>query len=266
MMTELDIRKAICDVGRRMVAKNLAAATDGNISVRIAPGRYLCTPSGVSKGFMKPHDIVVADGKGNMIAGEGRVTTEFFTHLAAYEERSDINAVVHAHPPKAIGFSVAGQSLAECILPEVVMSIGGVPTTEYATPGTQEGNAVIRDLIRKCDALLLDRHGAVTVGIDVYDAYYKMEKIEHAAETLLVARLLGDVRTLERRELEKLSEARRAYGASGKAYPCGGAECSLAPGAPATADNPAWDEIIAETLRILGRANAPESSPPSGSP
>ena len=218
MTTELDLRKAMCDVGRRMYLKNLVAATDGNISIRIAPDRFLCTPSGISKGYMEPGDMIIADEKGNKLAGKGRVTTEFLTHLAAYEERPDIRAVCHAHPPKAVGFSLAGVSLAEYVLPEVVMTFGGIPTTEYATPASAEGNKVIRDLIRRCDALLLMRHGAVTVGIDVYDAYHKMEKIEHAAETLLAAHLLGEVRPLSMEEVEKLNQARERYGAGGRAY------------------------------------------------
>ena len=250
-MTELEIRKAICDVGRRMYEKNLVAATDGNISVRLGPSRFLCTPSSVSKGYMQPHEIILADAEGKKLSGPGRVTTEFFTHLAAYEERSDIAAVCHAHPPKAIGFSVAGVSLAECVLPEVVMSIGGIPTTDYATPGTREGNAVVRELIRQADAVILDRHGAVTVGVDVFDAYYKMEKIEHAAETLLVARLLGEVRSLSPQEIDKLAEARRLYGARGKAYSRGAAECSLTPG---NQHDPQYERIIQETLRILGKS------------
>ena len=188
-MTEPESREAICEVGRRLYAKNLAVATDGNVSVRLGPNRYLCTPSGVSKGFMAPEDLIIADGTGAKISGDGKVTSEFFTHLAAYEERPDINAVIHAHPAKAIAFTLAGISLAECILPEVVYSIGGIPTTEYATPATREGSEVIRPLIRQCDAVMLNRHGAVTVGVNVFDALFKMEKVEHAAETLLLGEL-----------------------------------------------------------------------------
>lgn len=222
-MTELDLRKQICEVGRRMYAKNLVAATDGNISVRLGAGRFLCTPSGVSKGFLEPNDIVVADAKGNKVSGKGKVTSEFYTHLAAYEERSEMNAVVHAHPPKAIGFTLAGVSLAECILPEVVYSIGGIPTSNYATPATREGSEAIRALIRTCDALMMDRHGAITIGVNAIDALFKMEKIEHAAESLLTAHLLGRIRRLEADEVEKLYRVRDAYGVSGRAFKC--AEC-----------------------------------------
>lgn len=252
-MTELELRKAICEVGRRLYAKNLAVATDGNISVRLGPNRYLCTPSGVSKGFMAPNDLIVADGKGSKISGSGKVTSEFYTHLAAYEERADMHAVIHAHPPKAIAFTLAGISLAECVLPEVVYSIGGIPTTEYATPATREGSEVIRGLIRQCDAVMLDRHGAVTVGVNVFDALFKMEKVEHAAETLLTAHLLGQVPRLTRDEVEKLYVVRKDYGVSGKAFKCdscGNASGDSCPSSAVQSSN--LDHIVQDTLRVLG--------------
>lgn len=250
-MTELDLRKAICEAGRRLYAKNLVAATDGNISVRLGPNRYLCTPSGVSKGFMAVNDLIVADAKGHKISGDGKVTSEFTTHLAAYEERPDMNAVVHAHPPKALGFTIAGLSLADCVLPEVIYTIGGIPTADYATPATPEGAVAIRDLIKKCDALMMDRHGALTVGVNVFDALFKMEKIEHAAESLLTARLLGNVRRLEGPEIEKLYKVREAYGVSGRAYKCAEESCGCEAETPPGGEH--LDEIIDETLRVLGR-------------
>ena len=220
MSSDSEVRELICEMGRRLYAKGLVAATDGNISARYGADQFICTPSGVSKGFMKPEDLVIADKSGNKVSGLGKVTSEFFTHLAAYEERPDINAVVHAHPPKAIAITLVGLSLADCLLPEVVMSLGGIPTTSYATPGTKEGNSVVREYISKCDALLLDRHGAVTVGHDVENAYFKMEKLEHAAETIFSAHLLGEIRSLGKEEVQRLYEAREAYGASGKVFPC----------------------------------------------
>lgn len=252
-MTELELRKAICEVGRRLYSKNLVAATDGNISVRLGPGRFLCTPSGVSKGFMAVNDLIVADGKGQKISGDGKVTSEFTTHLAAYEERPDMNAVVHAHPPKALGFTIAGISLSDCVLPEVIYTIGGIPTADYATPATPEGAVAIRGLIRKCDALMMDRHGALTVGVNVFDALFKMEKIEHAAESLLIARLLGNVRRLEGPEIEKLYKVREAYGVSGRAYQCTSDACRQ-PG-DAQQEEADLDTIIDDTLRVLGRSS-----------
>jgi len=251
-MTELELRKAICEVGRRLYVRNLVAATDGNVSVRMGPGRYLCTPSGVSKYDMAPNDIIIADGKANKISGAGKVTSEFFTHLAAYEERPDVNAVVHAHPPKALGFTLAGVSMADCVLPEVVYTIGGIPTAEYATPATPEGGAAIRKLVRECDAILMDRHGALTVGVNPFDALYKMEKIEHAAETLFVARCLGDVPRLSPDEVRKLYKVRERYGVSGYAYKCA---CNdPIEQARATEAHPELDRTVEETLRLLGRA------------
>ena len=219
MSTESELRALICEVGRRMYAKNLVSATDGNISVALGEGRYLISPSGVSKGFMQPREIIIADGAGQKVAGEGKVSSEFFTHLAAYEERPEIRAVVHAHPPKAVGCTLAGFSLTDYLLPEVVFAVGGIPVTAYATPGTVEGAGVIRELIRECDAVLLDRHGAVTVGLDLLDAYYKMEKVEHAAESILTAQALGSPKTLSDAQFERILEARKAYGATGKVYP-----------------------------------------------
>lgn len=217
-VSEMELREIICEVGRRMYDKNLVSATDGNISYKLEDDRYLITPSGVSKGFMQPDDILIADGKGERIAGDGKVSSEFFTHLACYEERPDICAVVHAHPPKAVGFTLAERPLTEYLLPEVVFALGGIPTSEYATPGTPEGAGVVREYIGKADAVMLDRHGAVTVGESVLDAYFKMEKLEHAAETIFTARLLGSTNPLDEEQIQKLFANRADYGATGKVY------------------------------------------------
>ncbi|MBN2308943.1 MAG: class II aldolase/adducin family protein [Candidatus Hydrogenedentes bacterium] len=217
MTTERSLREAICEVGRRMYARNLVAATDGNISVRLEPDRFLCTPSGVSKGFMSPDDIVVANAQGEKIVGRGKVTTEFFTHLAAYEQRPDIGAVVHGHPPIVTGLTLAGLGMEQVFLPEVGYALGPIPTADYATPGTKEGAGVIREWIGKCDALLLDRHGAICVGKDVFDALFKLEKVEHAAEAFVVARSLGTVRLMQPEELARLRPVREEYGVTGRA-------------------------------------------------
>ncbi len=218
MTSESDLREEICEAGRRMYARNLIAATDGNLSARIGEDRYLCTRSGVGLGDMQASDLVIADAAGEKLEGDGKVSSEFFTHLAAYEERPDVSAVVHAHPPKAVALTLAGLSMEEFALPELVVSLGGVPTTAYATPGTKEGGEVIRELIRRCDALLLDRHGALTVGNSVFDAYLKMEKVEHAAESLFAAHLLGRVRMMDEGEIERLLKSRAAYGVTGKHF------------------------------------------------
>lgn len=202
----------MCDLGRRLYARNLVAATDGNLSVRLGDDRYLCTPSGVSKGTMAPEDLVIADSSGHLVEGRGKVTSEFFTHLAAYEERPDISAVVHAHPLVATALTIAGFGMMEPILPEVVFALGEIPTAEYATPGTKEGAGVVRGPIRHHDAVLLDKHGAITVGKSLLEAYLKMEKLEHAAQVIMTARLLGNLTTLDTAQIGRIQDAADAYG------------------------------------------------------
>jgi L-fuculose-phosphate aldolase len=210
-MHESALREAVCDAGRRLHARNLVAATDGNISVRLPGGLFLVTPSGVSKADLEPDALVVADAAGTRVSGGGRVSSEFLTHLAAYEERPDIQAVVHAHPPCAVALTLAGRDLRTPLLPELVMGLGPVPTAPYATPGTPEGAASVRGVIRHADAVLMDRHGSLAVGHSVLDAYFKTEKLEHAAETLFRAFLLGDPRPLNADELARIDAARAAY-------------------------------------------------------
>lgn len=218
------LRELICALGRRMYDRNLVAATDGNLSVRLSADRYLCTPSGVSKGFMTPKDLVIADGEGKRIEGGGKVTSEFFTHLAAFEERPDVNAVVHAHPLTATALTTMGISLEDPVIPEVVVALGGVPTAPYATPGTREGADVLREYIRECDAVMLYRHGAVTVGGSLLEAYHKLEKLEHAAELILLLKQLGEPPLLDKEQLVKLVACRGPYGAKGKFWPIAGME------------------------------------------
>lgn len=222
-MDEHKLREMVCEVGRLMHARNLVAATDGNISMRLVTDRFLCTPSGVSKARMRPKDLLIANGRGEKVEGTGNVTSEFFTHLAAYEERPDIRAVVHAHPPTAIALTLADISLETPVIPEMVVGFGSVPTAGYATPGTREGAEVLRPLVRNGDVILLYRHGAVTVGMDPLDAYFKMEKLEHAAEIVFMTYLLGRTPPpLGHSEIERLIACRGPYGLKGKAFPIPG--------------------------------------------
>ena len=210
-MTERELRIHICDVGRRLYNRGLIAGADGNISLRLPRGRLLTTPSGCSKGFMKPEDLVLTDMAGSPLGG-GSPSSELKLHLAVYRKRPDVSAVIHAHPPKAVAFTLAGVSLEECIMPEVLMYMGTVPTTRYATPASQEGADVIEEVIEKHDAILLDRHGAVTVGQTLLQAWERMDKLEHYAEIVLSARQLGAVRTLTVDELERLAKNAAQYG------------------------------------------------------
>ncbi len=198
------IRREIIEIGKLLYERGLSAATDGNISFRIAEDRILITASGTCLGELEPTDIIYADLSGNKLSGDGNVSSETPMHLAIYNCRADVKAVVHAHPPIATGFTIAGISLAGCVIPEIVMTMGEVPTTRYATPSTAEGASVVKELITNHDALLLDRHGAITIGRTLQEAFYKMEKIEYAAKVTLTARQLGNTRNLTAEELERL--------------------------------------------------------------
>jgi L-fuculose-phosphate aldolase len=203
MGTERKLRQKLVQVCRMLHHKNLIAAMDGNVSVKFGDG-LLTTPSGVNKGFLEEDQVILVDWNGRVIEGTGQPTSEMALHLAVYRLRPEVEAVVHAHPPLATAFSIAGISLEDFVLPEVVMTMGVIPTASYATPTTPEVPDTIRNLILKHDALILERHGALTVGRDLMDAYNKMEKLEHAALIIFSALQLGRVRCLPPREVEKL--------------------------------------------------------------
>jgi L-fuculose-phosphate aldolase len=207
MESEQALKQEIVTICRMMHQKNLIAGCDGNVSVK-CNDFLLATPSGVNKGFLRPEQIIAVDWEGRLIQGEGQPTSEMAMHLAVYRLRSEVSAVIHAHPPLVTAFSVAGITLEEFVLPEVVMSLGLVPTAAYATPSTPDVSKSIQGLIERYDALILERHGALTVGQDLMDAYNKMEKLEHSALVILTALQLGRVRLLPPREVEKLMQMR----------------------------------------------------------
>jgi L-fuculose-phosphate aldolase len=217
---EQRLRAEIVEVGRRLYERGFVAATDGNISVRLDPGRLLATPTGVSKGFMTPDMMVITDLAGRQLAGVGKPSTELLMHLAVYEMRPDVHAVVHAHPPTATGFAVAGIPLDRAVLAEVVTTLGSIPIAEYGTPSTRELADAVRSYVKAHDGLLLANHGAVTMGVDLRRATYKMETIEHFATISLVARLLGRERLLSREEVMRLQELRGMYGIASPAPIC----------------------------------------------
>ncbi len=209
---EWQYRREIVEIGREIHGRGLVAASDGNISVRLGADRVLMTPSGFSLGRLRPQDLVIIDFNGRCLCGEKRVSSEYRLHLHVYELRPDVKAIVHAHPPVANGFTFAGVELQACAIPEVVATLGNIPTTEYATPSTEEGAQVIGDVIRDHDAIMLQRHGSVTVGKNLLDAYHKLEKLEHSAQVLLAAHSLGNVRKLSTEEAVKLAELRERMG------------------------------------------------------
>jgi L-fuculose-phosphate aldolase len=249
MTTEYAIRREMVEIGRRMYEKDLVAATDGNISFRLGDDRFLITPTGSCLGYLKASDLVLIDSAGSP-RSPGRPTSEYRLHLEVYRQRKDVSAVVHGHPPVCTAFSVAGETLDRCVLPEVVFTLGAIPTAPYGTPTTDEPPRMVREQIGSCDAMILDRHGTLTVGPSLYEAFYKLEKIEHTARVILAARTLGRVRVLSPEQVEKLLEVRKTAGLTGKilhcvcASPGDGGECGLD-------ENRLTRTIAGEVLKII---------------
>ena len=196
--------REIVQVGRRLYERGLVGGGEGNISVRLDAARVLATPSGVSKGFLDPAALVVTDMQGKQLTGEGRPSSELKMHLRIYGLRPDVQAVVHAHPPTATGFAIAGLSFDECVVPEIIATLGRVPLVPYATPSTEEVPDRIVPYVASHDALLLANHGAVTYGSNLEGAINAMESIEQAARSMLVAHLLGRVNRLSREDVDRL--------------------------------------------------------------
>lgn len=195
--TEPQLRDEVVQVCHLMWQRGYVAATDGNVSVRLDGERFLCTPSGFSKGLIRAEELVVVDWDARPVgprygaAADLLPSSEMLTHLEAYRRRSDVNAVVHAHPPVAVALSIAGISLARCLLPEVVLAFGIIPTSDYATPSSSKGADVLRRHIERYDAVILQRHGSLTVGDSALDAYLKLEKLEATAEITRILVSLG---------------------------------------------------------------------------
>ena len=193
MVNEYEIKKQICDIGRRIYNRNMVAANDGNISVKLNDNEFLCTPTGVSKGFMTPEFICKVDAKGNVIqANPGfKPSSEIKMHMRVYEKRPDVGSVVHAHPIYATSFAIAGIPLTQPIMPEAVIALGCVPIAEYGTPSTMEIPDNLEKYLPYFDAVLLENHGALTWSTDLNAAYMKMESVEFYAQLLYQSKLLG---------------------------------------------------------------------------
>src|SRR5688572_17080035 len=217
---EEQIRADIVEAGRRLYARAYIASNDGNISARLDERRLITTPKSVSKGFMTPDMMVVVDFDGKKVSGERDPSTELPMHLEIYRNRPDVGAVVHAHPPLATGFAVAGIPLTRAVLAEVITTLGSIPIAAYGTPSTSELPDAVRKYIKAHDGMLLANHGAVTCGPDVMSAYFKMETIEHFAKISLVARLLGRENLISRGEVERLQGLRGFYGIAAPAPLC----------------------------------------------
>src|SRR5262249_30348713 len=223
--TEKQQRRDICIVGRWMYERGFIVACEGNLSIRLAGGRILATPTCMNKGMLEPDDLVVTDLSGKQIGGHRKVSSELAMHLLIYKLRQDVNAVCHAHPPSATGFAAAGRALDQALLPEVIIGLGQIPLVRYATPGTPELSAAIEPFVPDYDALLLANHGAVTCGQDLLAAFHNMETVEHFAKIVLAAESGGEPKLLSSREVAKLMAARSRYSVT--APPGGGADLPI---------------------------------------
>jgi L-fuculose-phosphate aldolase len=209
-VSEEKYRQDLIDVAARCYDKGYICGLEGNFSIRLESNLILTTPRGCCKARLNKDELVLTDLDGNAI-GPGRPSTELKMHLIVYRARPDINAVVHAHPTTAVGLTIAGVDMTAPILPEVVCSLGKIPTAPYATPSTDEMPQSIEPLLADHDALMLSHHGALAVGPDIWDAFYKLETIEHFAQTLLVAKLAGGAVPLSNRHIAQLMAIKHVY-------------------------------------------------------
>jgi len=205
---EHKLRQTMVRVGKLMQEAELVCAGEGNLSCRLDNDRLLCTPSGLRKGDLVESDLVIVDRAGKRLRGTRSASSEIFMHLEVYNRRSDINAVVHAHPIVATAFTLAGRSLDIPMMPETVVVLGRIPTAPYGMPGTPELPATLAGIIEKNDVVLLDHHGAVTCGLNLFDAYNKMETLEKTARIALAAIQLGGIVPLPAHEVQRMVEFR----------------------------------------------------------
>jgi L-fuculose-phosphate aldolase len=206
------LKQEICEIGDRIYKKGFAAANDGNISYRISEKEVLCTPTLISKGFMKPEDICTVDMEGNQIAGRKKRTSEILLHLAIMKERPEVKSVVHCHPPHATAFAVAREPIPQCVLPEVEVFLGDVPITKYQTPGSQEFADTIMPFVKKTNIIILANHGTVSFGETVEKAYWWTEILDAYCRILMLARGLGGLNYFTEPEARDLLNLKSKWG------------------------------------------------------
>ena len=218
MTSEYEIKKQICEIGKRIYNRGMVAANDGNISEKINDNEFLCTPTGVSKGFMTPEFICKVDKNGNVLEANGKYkpSSEIKMHMRVYQHRPDVNSVVHAHPIYATSFAIAGIPLTQPIMPEAVIALGCVPIAEYGTPSTNEIPDAVEKYLPYFDAVLLANHGALSFSDSLINAYYKMESLEFYAQLLYNSKQLGGPKEFSEKQIEQLYEIRRNMGLKGK--------------------------------------------------
>jgi L-fuculose-phosphate aldolase len=210
-------RRMIIEIGRRLWQRGYIAANDGNISVRLNENKILTTPTGISKGFMTEEMILLIDMQGQVMEKSAfRPSSEVKMHIEVYKQREDIHSVVHAHPPFATAFAVAGIPMNRNVLPEAVLTLGAVSIAPYGTPSTTDIPDSIKPFIQQSDAVLLENHGALTLGTDLITAYHRMETLEHTASITYRAMQLGQVNEIPESEVRKLMKIRKQFNLPGR--------------------------------------------------
>jgi L-fuculose-phosphate aldolase len=226
------LKLQICDIGRRLWQRAYVDGNGGNIAIRVADDLALCTPTLVSKGFMKPEDMCLVDLEGKQVAGTKNRTSEILMHLQIMKRQPRALATVHCHPPYATGFAVAGVEPPTCMIPEFEV-FSSVAIAPYRTPGTPEMGKLVADLVDKHNTILMANHGVVSWSHNnVEDAYFKMEILEAYCRTVLVASQLGKpVNTMTPEQLRDLLKIKQSLGIPDPRY--GLKECELC-------DNDGW--------------------------
>lgn len=221
------IKKEICEIGDRIYKKGFAAANDGNISFRLSDNEILCTPTMVSKGFLKPDDICTIDMSGKQIGGHRKRSSEALLHLEIMKARPDIKSVVHCHPPHATAFAIAREPIPQCVLPEVEVFLGEVPITKYETPGGPEFASTIMPFVMKSNVIILANHGTVSYGETVERAYWWTEILDAYCRMLMLARSLGNIHYLDETKSRELLELKTRFGFTDPRLDKGMEDCDI---------------------------------------
>ncbi len=205
--TEAQLRRDLVETCRRLHARDLIGAGEGNVSCRLGQDRFLVTPASTSKAYLRPTDLVMVTATGEPARGRGRPSTELRMHLAAYDARPEVKAIVHAHPITAVALTVAGQPPPNDLVPEASVVLGEVAVAPFATPGTDELPRALAPFLARHDVLLLERHGALALGRTLQEAFDRMETLERVARVAFLARLLGRCEPLGAEAIEKVLAA-----------------------------------------------------------
>jgi L-fuculose-phosphate aldolase len=212
VISEWKLKEQMCDIGRRIWLKGFCAGNEGNHSYRIGDNRFLCTPTGISKGNLKPDDLCVVDIEGKQVAGSRKRTSEILLHLAIYKARPDVKAVIHSHPPHATAFAIAGVDLPTCIHPEAEVFLGSVKTAKYVTPGDTRLGESILPYVKDSNTIILQSHGVVCFDTDLEQCYYKLEIVDAYSRILLLAKQVGSIRPLSGDEMKELLDLKTRFG------------------------------------------------------